>query len=131
MPWLFIDTHTAGECRTGMIGAKASSVRSSVGRSSTLLPLISSKIGRAALRSADGICVVSGPGSFSSVRGGVIVANLLARLFRKPLVGMRVEEAQDLSSLAKRLMANEIDALPIVLPLYDAEPNITVKKIAV
>lgn len=71
--------------------------------------------------------MVAGPGTFSSVRTGVLQANLLARLLRVPLVGVLAEEARDLPKLSERLWSGNLAAATYVAPLYDAEPNITVK----
>lgn len=89
-----------------------------------LLPRLSAMVPAKNLK---GICVVAGPGSFSSVRSGVLDANLLARLWRLPLIGVRVEETEELPSLAKRLASFRTRSAEYVAPLYDAEPNITVR----
>lgn len=85
---------------------------------------------RKAFEAADGVCVVSGPGSFSSVRTGVLYANLLSRLLRIPLVGVTVDEASDLDALARQLLATRYSKFETryVAPIYDAEPNITVPR---
>jgi tRNA A37 threonylcarbamoyladenosine modification protein TsaB len=85
---------------------------------------------RKRLFSAEGVCVVAGPGSFSSVRTGVLYANLLSRLLRIPLVGVTVEEASDLDALSRRLLDTRYSKLETryVAPIYDAEPNITVPR---
>ena len=67
-----------------------------------------------------------GPGAFSAVRGGVIVANLLARLLKKPLVGVHAADAEDLKMLAGRLESGRLAASSYVMPTYVSEPNITV-----
>lgn len=82
---------------------------------------------RKRLKHIDGICVVAGPGSFSAVRTGVLYANLLSRLIRRPLVGVLREETNDLTALAKHLY-DGASVTPYVSPLYDAEPNITTQK---
>lgn len=97
-------------------------------RSGALLVLLASKIGLTRLKKTEGVCVVSGPGSFSSVRGGVLVANLLARFLKKPLVGILAPQAEDLPALYARLHAHEIPAQAFVAPVYDAEPNITLPR---
>ncbi len=125
MSWLFIDTAHMGLCRFGMLGTKEIDVESHEVRSGSLLPLLAKKIGIVRLRRVDGICVVSGPGSFSSVRGGVLVANMMARLLRKPLVGVTVDEARALPALEARLRGGEYTPSTFVAPVYDAEPNIT------
>ena len=74
---------------------------------------------------AHGVCVVAGPGSFSAIRGGVLIANLLARLHDKKLYGLSKDEASDLSAVRERLTDGQILPAPYVAPVYDAEPNIT------
>lgn len=125
MRCVFIDTSKAGECRFGIIGDRTSTVQNVRARSGSLLPLLAKHVGRKNLAASDGVCVVAGPGSFSSVRGGVLVANVLARLIRKPLVGVSAEDARDLGVLAVRLARGEFATVPYVAPIYDAEPNIT------
>lgn len=127
MRWLFIDTSVAGSVRFGFLGGGRPSVRTVKGRSGVLLPSLASRFPLPA-SSLCGICVVEGPGSFSSIRGGVVAANVLARSFGLPLVGVDASEAADLPVLAKRLMADEIAHVATVLPRYDAEPNITMPK---
>jgi tRNA A37 threonylcarbamoyladenosine modification protein TsaB len=124
MRFLFIDTSEMGKVRIGILP----SVMSFKSRSGSLLPLIAKKIGLAKLKSADGICVVSGPGSFSSVRAGVLVANVLSHVLGKPLYGITVSEAEDLDALVARLEKKSVPAAQFVAPVYNAEPNITVKK---
>lgn len=125
MSWLYIDTATTGTCRFGVLTAKQHSVEAYAARSGKVLPFLERRLGRARIRRMKGICVVSGPGSFSSVRGGVLIANLLARLFRLPLVGVSVDETLDLSVLEVRLRNGSIPTQSFVAPVYDAEPNIT------
>ncbi len=124
MPWLFLDTHTLLQSRVGLLASGVRPrLRAVVGRPSRLLHALD----RLGVRpqACEGVCVVAGPGSFSAVRTGVLYANLLARLWHKPLVGVRVEDAQDLPALAHGLVAGTYPAVSYVAPLYDAEPNIT------
>ena len=125
MSWLFIDTTRPDAFRYGLLSTKTSRVFVMKGRSRGLLPAIDRRYDQVDLKKLKGICVVHGPGSFSAVRGGVIVANLLARLLRKPLVGVDCTEATDLETLAKNLEAGKKSASSYVMPTYDAEPNIT------
>lgn len=125
MRWLFIDTSVAGSVRFGSLGGARPTVRTVKGRSGVLLPSIVGKFGREALRDACGVCVVDGPGSFSSIRGGVVAANVLARSLDVPLVGVDVSEAADLGRLGERLASGAVPHAVTVLPRYDAEPNIT------
>jgi hypothetical protein len=52
---------------------------------------------------------------------------LLARLWRVPLIGVTVDDAQDLPALARRLAAEHSRGAAYVAPIYDAEPNITIR----
>lgn len=122
MTWLFIDTSRADQFRVGSLGAKIS-VKTIQGRAQGLLPAIM----RLPKMKVDGVCVVQGPGSFSAVRTGTLIANLLSRLWKKPLVGVSVEESADLSMLFERLSKKGVKSSAYVAPVYDAEPNITVK----
>lgn len=125
MAWLFLDTHTPGEFRLGWLDKNGSTrVKHYAEKAHRLLPRLARLMPRG-LQDVDGICVVAGPGSFSSVRSGVLDANLLARLWRVPLVGVSAEEAKDVSTLTKRLASARGAAY--VAPTYDAEPNITVR----
>lgn len=100
---------------------------------STLLPLLEAWLDkmRMSLAEAEGVCVVSGPGTFSAVRSGVLDANIVARWFGIPLVGVRAEDASDacLPLLIKRFAHGTRHlAVSYVAPIYDAEPNITMPR---
>jgi tRNA A37 threonylcarbamoyladenosine modification protein TsaB len=123
MSWLFIDTHAPGQLRVGWLGEEVS-IKTYPGRASGLLLKLPSI--RKLKREANGICVVAGPGSFSSVRTGVLYANLLSRLLRVPLVGISVDESKDLDAL--RITHYALRSTEYVAPVYDAEPNITIPK---
>lgn len=125
--WLFIDTSVAGLCRVGILSEKTRTVREVKARSGALLPEIA-KIGMKKLKTAKGICVVHGPGSFSSVRAGVLIANLLARLVGVPLIGITVKDAEDLDRVFDGLSRGTFPSQSFVEPTYDSEPNITVAR---
>jgi tRNA A37 threonylcarbamoyladenosine modification protein TsaB len=84
---------------------------------------------RARFEACQGICVVSGPGSFSSIRVGVLYANLLSRLLRLPLVGVSVEETAERVALMQRLKNHVPTSATYVAPVYDMEPNITIPRV--
>lgn len=128
MKWLFIDTTKAGEYRVGFLRPGKSRVSPGQGRSNRYLPALSKLAKEADWARIDGVCVVRGPGSFTAVRTGVLIANLLARLRRKPLVGVTAEDAQDLDSLAERIAHGFLPSAGYVAPAYGAEPNITLPK---
>lgn len=125
-PWLFIDSAVSGNSRVGILGASRASVRSVKGRTSVLLPAIA-KLG-AALEGIRGVVVVRGPGSFSAIRGGVLIANLIARLRRVPLIGVSPSDAEDLPRLVQGLASNAFSPERMIEPVYDAEPNITLAR---
>jgi len=124
--WLFIATTQSGEFRIGLLGQKVEVV-SGQGKSHKILPALARRITPQKIKRLDGICVVSGPGSFTAVRTGVLVANLLARYFAKPLVGVSLDEAQDLEKLGRELAAHVHKPVRYVAPVYFAEPNIILK----
>lgn len=120
--WLFLDTHAPGKSRFAWLeqGKPVRPVEVE-GRASVLLP----RIAKTWNKKIAGVCVVAGPGSFSSVRAGVLQANMISRLLKIPLVGVTVDQAHDLPVLAERLRTKHIAASPYVAPIYDKEPNIT------
>jgi tRNA A37 threonylcarbamoyladenosine modification protein TsaB len=76
------------------------------------------------------IAVVSGPGSFTAVRQGVMAANALGFLLQIPVVGIRLDEFKGsdeliaiIDSRMKKAKVGET-----VLPFYGGEPNITKPK---
>ncbi len=124
MAWLFLDSRERGRIRYGWLAKNRVHVRAFSGRAGDLL--IKMAKNRRRLSRASGICVVAGPGSFSAVRTGVLFANLLSRLLKRPLVGVRREEAEDLTALSARLHDHPLSS-SYVAPSYDAEPNITIQ----
>ncbi len=130
MSWVFIDTQRKGHYRLGMIHADGRiEVSLYTGRTRSLL----SHLARERVVSGSswrGVAVVAGPGTFSSIRIGVLYANLLAGLLRLPLYALRVEEAEDKMTLGAwylRAKQSKRDT-GYVAPIYDAEPNITLPK---
>jgi len=79
-----------------------------------------------------GVVVGNGPGPFTSVRQGVVVANALGRLLDIPIIGVRAEEFNlDKKSVADyEAKLKKSKAGKIVLPFYDREPNITKPKVS-
>ncbi|MFA6918551.1 MAG: tRNA (adenosine(37)-N6)-threonylcarbamoyltransferase complex dimerization subunit type 1 TsaB [Patescibacteria group bacterium] len=74
-----------------------------------------------------GIGVVSGPGGFTSVRIGVVVANTLGYAWKVPVAGIRKDEFENNDDLISKLLIKikKVKKGSIVLPFYDREPNIT------
>nr|MDD2807104.1 tRNA (adenosine(37)-N6)-threonylcarbamoyltransferase complex dimerization subunit type 1 TsaB [Patescibacteria group bacterium] len=83
------------------------------------------------LATIKGIAVVKGPGSFTSLRIGVVVANTLAWSLKLPILGVLVSDFESKSKIVKlenKIKAAQGKAPKIIEPVYGAEPNITLKK---
>lgn len=125
MSYLFIDTSERLRIRLAHIPSRgAIRERAITGRRRTVA-VIASFIRAQSLPSLKGIVVVSGPGPFSAVRSGVLVANLLARMYHIPLYGVSVHHARNLEELRSAFLAKKIRPSSYVAPVYDREPNIT------
>ena len=128
MSWLFIDTHVPRRVRVGVVGADGR-VCASVHEvhATQALKLIEQEQRRQtrAKQKLSGVCVVSGPGTFSAVRVGVVLANLIALVRHVPLIGITPDLAEDPTGLAAALARSRRGATPYVAPVYDAEPTIT------
>ncbi len=130
MAWLYINTARPSQFELGTLAPGQIRIQTSDGRShAILLKLANQKITKD-LKNLDGICVVAGPGSFSAIRTGVLIANLLSRLWQKPLIGVDLERAQSLEALAEDLATGRLKSQEYVKPEYDMEPNITLPKIS-
>ena len=80
------------------------------------------------LKQLQAITVVIGPGSFSSLRIGVVVANTLAWALKIPVFGLKAGELKNERELFKIInnkLKNIRKRFKIVLPFYNQEPNIT------
>ncbi|MBU4332425.1 tRNA (adenosine(37)-N6)-threonylcarbamoyltransferase complex dimerization subunit type 1 TsaB [Patescibacteria group bacterium] len=82
------------------------------------------------LTDLQGVVVVKGPGGFSSVRVGVVVANTLSYALQIPVVGVKLSEFEDLQGLIKmgKLRLKKTRVGETVEPFYGREPNITGSK---
>ncbi|MDP2656203.1 MAG: hypothetical protein Q8P11_01420 [bacterium] len=82
------------------------------------------------LESLEGIIVNSGPGAFSALRGGIVVANTLLFALGIPVVGIPMPDDRP-SAQTALLGIMACKGAPIgnvVEPEYGREPNITVTK---
>ncbi|MBI5071654.1 hypothetical protein HZB93_02040 [Candidatus Falkowbacteria bacterium] len=77
-----------------------------------------------------GIIVVSGPGSFTAVRQGVVSANAFGYLLGVPVVGVKLDEFKNENEFLKLGYEKMTKAKKgtVVLPAYGREPNITKPK---
>ena len=78
----------------------------------------------------NGVVVVTGPGHFSYLRTGIVIANTFAFALNIPVAGIALEEFSDdeewvAHGLAK--LQDKNNSVPI-MPQYGAEPNITTPK---
>jgi len=104
----------------------------SAGKSDNLFLRINEILEKTKLKLKDlsGIIVVSGPGSFTAVRQGVVVANTLGYVLRIPVVSIRLNEFQS----EKELLEKSLERIEkgkvgeFILPFYGQEPNITKSK---
>jgi len=127
MIWIFIDTHERGTVVYGVLG-QPSKIRSYAGRGNLLIHKLSQLIQRQDISKLSGVCVVQGPGPFSSIRIGVLIANILARSLSLPLYPVTVDQTLDHESLHAFLMHGKIKSVKYVAPEYDQDPNITLPK---
>lgn len=129
MGWLYINSAVPDASVVGQLEQGAIRLKNVEGRSHSILntlaalPLMKRKGSNLA-----GICVVSGPGSFSSIRTGVLIANVMSRELGVPLFGVSLSETQDLDELTMKLQSGKILPQEYVKPEYDTEPNITLPK---
>ena len=124
--WLFIDTSDRSRVRLAHLPEDGEIIEwVSEGLRQPFLERLSAHISPEEIRELDGICVTAGPGSFSSIRSGVLVANLLSRLYSISLYGVSVEQSESLYGLRDMLRAHTIVPSEYIAPIYDAEPNIT------
>jgi len=83
-----------------------------------------------------GIIVNQGPGEFSALRIGIATTNALAFALDVPVVGVSIKPELELSEKEKINFLwhkgfsaiSRLSKRKIILPYYDKEPNITVKK---
>lgn len=121
MRLFFIDTHESGHFSFGWLG-EGGQVWDYEGRTGNFFYQITKHVKLDQLKKADGICVVKGPGSFSSIRAGVLVANLLARALKLKLYSLPAGQGKISDADFKHMKPQAF-----VAPEYDREPNITVK----
>ncbi|MEK7168004.1 MAG: tRNA (adenosine(37)-N6)-threonylcarbamoyltransferase complex dimerization subunit type 1 TsaB [Patescibacteria group bacterium] len=87
------------------------------------------KENKADLAKIKGIGVVTGPGSFTSLRIGVTAANVLAYALKIPAVGISLKEFKDNKDLVGKILKKLAGKkFGLVLPFYGKEPNIIKKE---
>ena len=125
--YFFIDTRSRDSARFGWLDEKSGpKIWPTQSGYSGLISSVSLKVKPTDLAKAKGVCVVAGPGTFSSIRTGTLVANLLARVYNLPLLAIKAPEADDLMALTSSLPKRRPTGY--AAPIYDQEPNITMQK---
>lgn len=128
MEWLLINTSDRNRFSVALLPETGViEERNAEGARVSVFSLLRSLVDPSALPTLRGIAVVYGPGSFSAIRSGVLVANLLSRLYHVPLYGFSKDEAVNPSEIQRRLIEASVAPSEYVSPVYDAEPNITIK----
>jgi|SRR3989344_2424442 len=85
--------------------------------------------GRSQVMQLGAVVVHQGPGTFSAVRSGVLLANTLGALLDIPVIAVQDNfDTANLPKLIGRLLKQK-SSVPIK-PIYNREPNITVNKTA-
>lgn len=77
-----------------------------------------------------GICVVTGPGRFSFLRTGIVLANTLGFALKIPVAGMFKDDFKNKNEFIKKGLEKlkKIKKFTPVAPEYGKEPNITMPK---
>lgn len=126
MGWLAIDTRTNGHSTISWIAGELLETIQVEGKAARALPVIA-RLLQDRRSELEGILVAAGPGTFSSVRTGVLYANLCARLLKLPLIELTEAEASPAHyvEVIQAYRDGARTAVDYVAPIYDREPNIT------
>lgn len=126
MGWLGIDTRVNGHSVVSWINPGQIETIHVEGKAARALPVLA-RLTEARRAELEGVLVASGPGTFSSIRTGVLYANLIARLLAIPLIEISEEEASvgRFEEVIREYKEGKRKASLYVAPMYDQEPNIT------
>jgi tRNA threonylcarbamoyl adenosine modification protein YeaZ len=73
------------------------------------------------------VAVFKGPGGFTSLRIGVVMANITADVLNIPIIEISEKEENKIPEIIKEKIGNK-NFKKLVLPFYGKEPNITKPK---
>ncbi len=73
-----------------------------------------------------GIAVLQHPGSFTSIRSGLTIANTIGFIFNIPVLTIKLAETLAIKLVARKLLKKK--KFILIKPTYDKEPNITYSK---
>lgn len=130
MGWLHIDTRVNGHSLVSWIEGSQIETIQVEGKAARTLPVLA-RLMKDREGMLKGILVASGPGTFSSIRTGVLYANLCSRLLHLPLIELEESEAlvSHASSVIASFEAGTRGSSAYVAPIYDREPNITIPRL--
>lgn len=96
--------------------------------SEKILSLVSQilKQNKTSLKQLKGIVVFKGPGPFTALRVGIVVANTLSYALNIPVLGFRENEIKKPKKLGKKIEQNKSKVL--IKPFYGQLPSITKPK---
>lgn len=125
MAWLFIDTRQKDRSQIAWLPAEGDIVKRDVrGRAKAVLSAIGKDWDSEAPK-LKGVIVASGPGSFSSIRTGVLYANLFSRFLGLPMYEVVGTDAMNLEEIRDLAKTGAMPNKQYIEPRYDREPNIT------
>lgn len=131
MGWLHIDTRTNGHSSVSWIEGEVLETLQVEGKAARVLPVLS-RLLEGRREQLEGVLVAAGPGTFSSIRTGVLYANLIARVVGIPLLSLNEHDASvpgRLPEIIREYRVGKRLAVGYVAPMYDREPNITVPRV--
>lgn len=130
MGWIGIDTRTNGHSVVSWIEGEHSETIQVEGRAARALPILA-RLTKDRMNLIEGVLVASGPGTFSSIRTGVLYANLISRLLKIPLIELNEEEVspEGYPQIIQDYFAGRRLGATYVAPIYDREPNITTPRV--
>ena len=100
-------------------------------QSEKLMPAIDLLLTKTKIKLSDleGVVVVNGPGPFTATRIGVTVANALAYGLNIKIAGLRADEFDNIEETVSGgwEKLSKTKKGKIIEPVYDREPNITIK----
>jgi tRNA A37 threonylcarbamoyladenosine modification protein TsaB len=126
---LFINTTISGEISVRVFGGTKKMEMKVSGKSDKILILANKILVKNKIKLGDlgGIAVLSGPGSFTALRQGIVAANTLSFALGVPAFGVRTDEFSNddelITVINKKFKKTKTGE--IVLPFYGGEPNIT------
>lgn len=126
---LFVSTAVPGEVSARVFGKSKKIEMKIKGKSDELLVLVDRVLKKNKMKPGDlgGIAVISGPGSFTALRQGIVAANTISYVLEIPVAGIRLDEFSNddelITVIYEKIKKAKVGE--IVLPFYGGEPNIT------